>query len=210
PESPTWLARWPAGTGIVDQSNYIHDCVPIGNRLSASSIYAGSQRIFDSTTPALPVQVSSWTYPGAFTHNAWPDASGNFLYVTDETNGEPLTIFDISSPATPTLANGTLTSNPKAIVHNAHVLGNELYLSNYTEGIRILDMSDPAHPAEFAWADSWPGVSGGFHGVWEVCPYFPSGTVIASDIETGLYVYRPSRNYGLLPVEGEGAARPAV
>ena len=32
--------------------------------------------------------------------------------------------------------------------------------------------------------------------MWEVCPFFPSGTVIASDMQTGLYVYRPVRDYG--------------
>ena len=43
-----------------------------------------------------PVELVSWTYPGAFTHNAWPDDSGDFLYVTDEVNGQPLKIFDIT------------------------------------------------------------------------------------------------------------------
>jgi choice-of-anchor B domain-containing protein len=211
PTAPTFVARWPAGTGAVAQSNYVHDCVPMGNRLYASSIYAGIERIFDITTPASPVQLSQWTYNGAFTHNSWPDPTGTVLYVTDEVNGEPLKIFDITNVLAPALANA-ITSNPQAIVHNAHVMGQELYLSNYTEGIRILDISDPRHPAEFAWADSWPGISGGFHGVWEVCPFFPSGTVIASDIETGLYVYRPSRNYGLVRVElsGEGTAAAAA
>jgi choice-of-anchor B domain-containing protein len=200
PTAPTFVGRWPAGAGAVSTTNYIHDSVPIGNRLFASSIYAGIQRVIDITNPANPVEISSWSYNGAFSHNAWPDASGTVLYVTDEVNGEPLKVFDITSVTSPVLANA-ITSNPQAIVHNAHVLGNELYLSNYTEGIRLLDISDPLHPAEFAWADSWPGVSGGFHGVWEVCPYFPSGTVIASDIETGLYVYRPVRDYGLVRVE---------
>ena len=83
-------------------------------------------------------------------------------------------------------------------MHNAHVKGSDLYLSNYTEGIRLLDLEDPAHPAEFGWADSYPGPSGGYGGVWEVCPFFPSGTVIASDMQTGLYVYRPVRDYGIV------------
>jgi choice-of-anchor B domain-containing protein len=198
PEVPVEIGHWPT-SGSAASELYIHDCIPIGNRLYASSIYSGIHRIFDFTEPASPVQLKSWTYPGAFTHNSWPDASGNVLYVTDEVNGEPLKIFDISNLAAPVQINA-LTSNPQAIVHNAHVKGNELYLANYTEGVRILDISDPVHPAEFAWADSWSGASGGFHGVWEFCPFFPSGTVIASDMESGLYVYRPVRNYGLLRV----------
>lgn len=197
PEAPVEIGWWPGGAIPVAQSNYIHDSVPIGNRLYGSSIYVGIERVFDFTTPSAPVLTNSWTYPGAFSHNSWPDATGSILYVTDETNGEPLKIFDISNVMAPVLANA-ITSNPQAIVHNAHVLGNELYLSNYTEGIRILDIADPAHPAEFAFADSYAGPSGGYNGVWEVCPYFPSGTVIASDMNSGLYVYRPVRNYGIV------------
>ncbi len=200
PEAPVEIGTWPGGAIPVSEANYVHDSVPIGSRLYASSINSGIQRLLDFTNPAAPVQTSSWTYGGAFTHNAWPDASGNWLYVTDEVNGEPLKIFDISNPATPVLRNA-ITSNPKAIVHNAHVHGNDLWLSNYTEGIRALDLTDPAHPAEWAYGDSYPGASGGFFGVWEVCPYFPSGTVIASDMQSGLYVYRANRDYGLLRVE---------
>jgi choice-of-anchor B domain-containing protein len=206
PEAPVEIAAWPPGpiTPANEDTVYVHDSVPIGNRLYASSVYYGIQRVFDFTDPANPVPIAAWRYPGGFTHNAWPDASGNWLYVTDEKNGEPLKIFDISNLAAPVLFN-RLTPNPTAIVHNVHVRGDEIFLSNYTEGIRILDASDPAHPAEFAFADSYDGPSGNYDGVWEVCPYFPSGTVIASDMNTGLYVYRPRRDYGRVRVVVEDA-----
>ena len=200
PESPVELARWPAGTGIVPDSQYVHDCLPVGSRLYVASVYAGIERVFDMADPAAPTQTALWSYPGAFyTHSSWPDASGRGLYVADEQNGQTLRVFDLANLASPQLVNG-ITCNPQAIVHNPRVKGNGLYLANYTEGVRVLDLSDPMHPAEFAWADSYPGVSGGYAGVWEVCPFFPSGTVIASDMETGLYVYRTQANYGLLRV----------
>lgn len=200
PEAPVEIGKWPPGPVVpVSEADYVHDSVPIGNRLYASSINSGIQRVLDFGVPSAPAQIASWTYGGAFTHNAWPDSSGQWLYVTDEVNGEPLKVFDISNLAAPALANA-ITSNPRAIVHNAHVKGHDLWLSNYTEGIRALDVSDPAHPAEWATGDSYAGPSGGFAGVWEVCPYFPSGTVIASDMQSGLYVYRANRDYGLLRV----------
>ncbi|HET9326330.1 MAG TPA: choice-of-anchor B family protein [Candidatus Eisenbacteria bacterium] len=202
PEAPAPLATWPS-TPIGpsnDDSVYVHDSVPIGNRLYASSIYYGIHRIFDFTNPGAPVQIAAWHYPGGFTHNSWPDKTGNWLYITDEKNGEPLKIFDISNLSAPVLFN-RYTSNPAAIVHNVHVKDDEIYVSNYTEGIRVLDASDPGHPAEFGFADSYAGPSGNYDGVWAVCPYFPSGTVIASDMQTGLWVYRPRRDYGLLRVK---------
>jgi len=208
PEAPVELATWPPIGAYVPPNPdtlYHHDSVPVGNRLYASSIYGGIMRVFDISNPAAPSLIARWSYAGGFSHNAWPDASGNVLYVTDEVNGQPLKVFDISNLAQPVLVN-TLTSNPTAIVHNVHAKDPALYLANYTEGIRVLDISDPRHPAEFAWADSWPGASQGFDGVWEVYPYFPSGTVIASDRSTGLYVYSIQRDYGLLRVEVETTA----
>jgi choice-of-anchor B domain-containing protein len=200
PEAPVEVGRWPQ-VGFETAENYVHDCVPVGNRLYASSIYIGTQRILDVTNPAAPTQISAWTYPGAgLTHNAWPSADGKFIYVTDEQNGQTLRVFDISTPTSPVLVN-EWTSNPQAIIHNAHVKGNDLFLANYTEGVRVLDITDPAHPAEFAWSDTYPAASGGYGGVWGVCPYFPSGTVITSDMQTGLYVYRLNRNYGTVRVE---------
>lgn len=205
PGAPVEIGWWPGGAVPVSSTNYVHDSVPVGDRLYASSINAGIERILDFTIPATPVEIHSWTYEGAFSHNSWPDASGDYLYVTDEVNGEPLKIFDISVETTPVLVD-TFTPNDEAIVHNAHVAGDELYLANYTEGVRILDLSDPAHPAEFAWADTWEGASGGFFGVWEFCPYFPSGAVIASDMQSGLYVFEVQRDYGLITVQVEESA----
>jgi choice-of-anchor B domain-containing protein len=208
PEAPVEIGHWPAvippdATNLAD-SLYVHDSVPVGNRLYASSIVYGIQRVLDFTTPSNPVELSEWTYAGSFTHNSWPDATGNWLYVTDERNGEPLKIFDISNLTSPVLFNGW-TPNPAAIVHNVHVKGSDLYIANYTEGIRVLDASDPAHPAEWAYADTWPGPSGDYEGVWETCPFFPSGTIIASDRTSGLWVFRAQRNYGLARVRAVDA-----
>lgn len=200
PEAPIELATWPPGVYPTPIPTYVHDSVPVGDRLYVSSIYEGRQRILDFSDPTNPTETSSWSTPGAYTHNAWPDASGTRLYVTDERVGFKLAVYDITSTSAPSLAY-EFTPNPEAIVHNAHVMDDELYLSAYSEGIRVLDLSDPSHPAEFAWADSYPGMTAAFGGVWEVCPYFPSGTVIASDRQTGLYVYRIVRDYGLLRAE---------
>ncbi len=207
PEVPALITWWPGGGIPVASALYVHDSVPIGDRLYCASINSGYERVLDFSDSSSVTEINSWTYPGAFTHNSWPDASGNYLYATDETEGEPLKIFDISDVMNPVLINA-ITSNPQAIVHNVHVMGNELYLSNYTEGIRLLDLSDPAHPAEFGYGDSYPGPSGDFFGVWEVCPFFPSGTVIAGDMQTGLYVYRPVRDYGIIraAVDSAGVA----
>jgi choice-of-anchor B domain-containing protein len=209
PEAPVELGWWPGGAIPSSVPSYVHDCVPIGNRLYAASIYAGTERVLDVTNPATPTEISEWTYPGAYyTHNSWPDATQSYIYVTDEQNGQTLRVFDISNLAAPQLRN-QYTANQQAIVHNAVVKGNDLYLAHYTEGVRVLDISDPAHPSEFAWADTYGGTSGGYSGVWGVCPMFPSGTVIGSDMQSGLWVFRPVHDYGLVRVRVvDGSSQP--
>jgi len=196
PSAPVEVSEY--GEGFYPDE-YVHDSFERGNRAYLASIYSGLVRVLDTTNPGAPVELTSWTYPGAFSHNLWTNDAGTVLYVTDETQGEPIKVFDIADIMNPVLAY-TFTPNPHAILHNVHVLGDELYVAGYSEGVRVLDIADPLHPAEFASADSYPGASGGYNGVWEVCPYFPSGTVIASDMETGLYVYRPVRDYGIVRV----------
>src|SRR5206468_6565028 len=38
PEAPVEVGTWPGGAGSVSSAEYIHDSVPVGNRLYASSI----------------------------------------------------------------------------------------------------------------------------------------------------------------------------
>jgi hypothetical protein len=197
PEAPVEIGMWPPQGPPVPTDLYVHDCVVVGNLLYASSIYGGYQRVLDFTDPAHPTSCRAGRRPASSHTARGPMARGRFLYVTDEVSGKMLSVYDLANLSAPSLVYAFMP-NPVGIVHNPKVLGDELYLSSYTEGIRILDLKDPAHPAEFGYADSYLGYSGGFNGVWEVCPYFPSGTVIASDRQSGLWVYRVTRNYGTI------------
>src|SRR6185436_6906935 len=66
PETPVELSWWPGGAIPVSSNDYIHDSVPIGNRIYGASIYPGIERILDITNPSTPTQITSWTYPGGF------------------------------------------------------------------------------------------------------------------------------------------------
>lgn len=212
PANPVEVGWWPGGQLPVAPEFYVHDSDPFHPQGSnAYLLYASSGtsglRILDVSDPAQPVETSAWTYPGrAYTHSTAIDKTGRYLYLCDEAVAQPLRVFDLA-PGTPPPVVYEFKPIPQPVATNSHVIhnprvkGDELYVSSYIEGIRLLDISDPAHPAEFGWADSYPGQAPNwFYSVWEVCPYFPSGIVIASDTQTGLYVYRPVRNYGILRV----------
>jgi choice-of-anchor B domain-containing protein len=231
PASPVEVGWWPGGQlaregkpaiehdgDPVPPEFYVHDSDPFHLQNSAQYLlYASSGtagfRLLDVSDPSQPVETTAWTYPGrVFTHSTAIDRTGRYLYLCDEAVAQPLRVFDLAvSPPPPVVYEFRPIPQPVAnnthVVHNPRVLGNELYVSSYVEGIRILDISDPAHPAEFGWADSYVGQAPAwFYSVWEVCPYFPSGIVIASDTQTGLYVYRPVRDYGIIRVVVTDAA----
>ncbi|MBI4363958.1 MAG: choice-of-anchor B family protein [Candidatus Latescibacteria bacterium] len=180
-------------------ADYVHDCFPRGNLLYASCIASATMRVLDVTNPASITEVTSWTYPTARTHSAETSGDGNYLYVCDETNYGTMKVFDIHDVfAHPQIYE--VTVNPLAIVHNIRVKADTGFVAYYTEGVRLFDLSDPTLPAEFGYYDTYGSFSGGFHGVWEVAPFFPSGTFIASDITSGLYVFRSDPNYGIVRV----------
>src|SRR5262249_11959981 len=80
-----------------------------------------------------------------------------------------------------------------AIDHNSYVVGDYLYMSAYTSGMRVLDIHDPLAPVEVGWLDTHPEDDATvFQGAWAVYAGFASGHVIISDIERGLFVMDPA------------------
>jgi hypothetical protein len=85
-------------------------------------------------------------------------------------------------------------------VHNAVVEGDLEYVSWYSDGVRVVDLADPRRPREVAWFVPPPSspprqaVATAQNGrrdmplVWGVYPW--KGMVLASDINSGLWVFR--------------------
>ena len=89
-----------------------------------------------------------------------------------------------------------LYSGPtNAIDHNGYVLGNEFFLANYTAGVRVLDISNIEDQVvtEKAFFDTYPSNNNTqFDGVWSVYPYFESGKIVISDINSGFFIIQKS------------------
>ncbi len=73
-------------------------------------------------------------------------------------------------------------------VHNSWVEGDTLYLSHYAGGVRVLDISNPAQPKERAYIVSQTA-QGARSSIWGVMSD-GHGTIFASDMVAGLWVYR--------------------
>ena len=54
-----------------------------------------------------------------------------------------------------------------------------------------MDASRPENLVEIGNYDTWQSNTTGFHGAWGAYPFLPSGLILVSDIESGLYVLEP-------------------
>ena len=156
---------------------------------------AGESRgldIIDVTDKANMFLMSRTTYPSlTYAHQCWVSEDRHYLYLNDEVDGVAQTrVFDVQNLNSPTLL-GTFGWGANSIDHNLYVKGNLLFEANYTSGLRILDLSvDPVSPPLVAYFDTYPANDGeSYNGLWSTYPYFPSGTVIGSDLERGLFVW---------------------
>ena len=81
-------------------------------------------------------------------------------------------------------------TNPSHSAHNLYVRpGTDLLIiSYYADGTRILDISDPTNPAEVAYYDT-SNIEGLYVGNWGTYAYLPSGYIISSDRQNGLFIF---------------------
>ncbi len=84
---------------------------------------------------------------------------------------------------------------PKHLLTITSILkGNYAYLTNYTSGLRVVDITDigNANLNEVASFDGYPANDNAtFAGAWSNYPFFDSGIVIMSDFQGGLFILEP-------------------
>ncbi len=200
PQNPNYVGQW--------SSRYVHDAQVV---TYTSGTYAGRQIAFicggygngsgQTRFEILDVTNKSNIYTrdtvfysnAAYAHQAWISPDRQYAYLNDEMdeNGSlPTTtyVMDISNLDNASEA-GSFTNGNQAIGHNLYTLGNRIYEANYRSGLRVFDASDPINATEIASFDTWPlDDNDRFNGAWSCYPYLPSGIVLVSDIEKGLFV----------------------
>lgn len=177
PAMPEYVGGW--------IGEYIHDLEVYNDKAYAMGIYTSTAYIIDVSDKSNPVTLTSWQYPG-MAHDCAVTPDENYLVTADEMEGGYIRIWDIQDYNNPIELDYFIT-DPAHSVHNVYIKENLLYVSWYADGTRIFDISDPENIAEVAYYDT-SEVEGLYVGNWGVYVYLPSGRIISSDIETGLYV----------------------
>ena len=200
----------PTFAGCFSADGYTHDaqCVnyqgPDANYIGREICLAANEdtvTIVDVTNKNAPVQISRTGYSGsAYTHQGWLTEDARYFLVNDEideiNNGHNTRtyVFDVSDLDAPQL-HMTYNAAVAATDHNLYIKGRYAYLSNYLSGLRILDLAqiDGGSITEVGYFDTHPeSNAAGTSGAWSIYPFFASGTVILSDIASGLFVLEPN------------------
>ena len=193
------------------EQSYVHDlqCVTYQGPHRA---FRGREICFASTGDALwivdvtrrdaPRTLSRQSYPGrGYAHQGWLTTDHRYFLMDDEldersqelpTRTYLWDVRDLTAPAQ--FAVHEATTN--AVDHNQFVVGRLGFQANYHAGLRILDLRRVAggELREIGFFDVSPQSDGTetFGGAWGVYPFLPSGNVLVSAIDRGLFVLRPS------------------
>jgi len=176
---------------------YVHDSFGRGDTLYAGHILDGFFSIVDISDKSNPILLGTKNTPHNFTHNTWLSDNGDFLFTTDEVSGAFVGAYDISDP-TDINEVDRIQHDPGTgvIPHNTYQLNGYVVTSYYRSGVTIHDVQYPNMMVEVGHYDTSPMAGDGFNGAWGVYPYFPSGNLIISDMEEGLFVLAPNYQRG--------------
>lgn len=170
----------------------LHDMTAFNDTVYAAEGNNSSFSIWDCTNKAAPVMLARVTIPGnGYVHNLWPTADRRFLASTEELpDFRTMKIWNMENMAGIFMVGEYL--GPGGIPHNAHIEGNYLYLSHYSSGVSVLDISIPECPREVALFDTYePNNSPIFDGCWGVYPHTAGRqTVYASNMDGRFFIFQ--------------------
>lgn len=182
----------PIEVGVFDDW-YCHDGYVRNNIMYLSHITDGFLSLVDVSDKSNPILLGTKNTPSNFTHNSWPDDSGNRVYTTDEVSGGYLAAYDVSDPENIQELDRIQSSPGAGIVpHNTHFLNDYIITSYYGDGVTIHDVSNSEIMVEVGSYDTYPGQPTTTTGCWGVYPYLNSGLILATDIDYGLFILQPT------------------
>ncbi len=189
PELPELIGKLPAPMGLR------HDFFVRGDTVYTHHYFGEDEglHIFDARNPEDIRLISTITdYPfKGISHSGWLSADGKTYIMSDEHSGAEMKLFDISDIENPVLIS-TFGSgvDSLSIPHNQIIMGDYLFVAYYHDGLFIFNIRNPEEPEVAGFYDTYlADYSINYQGAWGVYPFLPSGNVLVSDRQTGLYVF---------------------
>ena len=174
---------------------YAHDMYVRNDTIFASCGYAGLFVFKLDSTNHFQLLASMTSYPNqGYNHSSALTDDGHTLIFCEEVpDGQPVRSVDVSNLGNMTILT-SFESDSDATPHNPFIMGNILFLAYYQDGLQVYDISNPSAPVRLGYFDThWQNDALGNYpapadaGCWGAYPWLPSGNVIASDMQNGLY-----------------------
>ncbi len=176
PENPRYVTTF-------NQFKNVHDMTAVGDFVYVAEGDANSFSIWNVKTPTAPTLVTRWAATG-YAHNMWPNGAGTHVVTTEEVPaGLPARVWQLNGSVAPTQVSSFKigTGTP----HNVIMEGNMAYLSHYSEGAAVVDLSNPAVPRVVAQVDTNTATGSALNGCWGVYKFPGTPLVLCSDMLTG-------------------------
>jgi hypothetical protein len=173
---------------ITVSASNIHDVYARNDTVYVAEGYSHSFSIFDLSDKENPQLLARVDVPNpGYVHNIWPTDDGTHIMTTEETTGKTVKMWNIEDMENIEVVGEYLGVN--SLAHNTHIMGDFAYISHYTAGVTVVDISDPTNLIEVAQYDTYPlNDNSSFHGCWGAYPFTQNGMVFASDLEGYLTV----------------------
>lgn len=152
--------------------------------------------IADFSDPGNPVKLASlepFEYlQSGYNHSGWLSDDHKTYYMADETWGTDIKVWDITNLPDLTLIDtiDAGSDSELSIAHNQIAHGDYLYCAYYYDGLQVWDIRDPQNIERVMYYDtSILEHDDTYEGAWGVYPFLPSGNILLSDMQNGLYVF---------------------
>jgi hypothetical protein len=159
PRAPQHLGSY-VDEAAVGGNEFVHDLYVGGGRAYLNHWSLGLV-VVDVSDPASITRVGGFDdYAPRTSHSNWVTQAGGRLVSVhgDEGFDAHVRIIDVDSFE----AIGSYQTRPQVSVHNILADGELAYVTYYQDGLRLLDLSNPASPQEVAHYQTWPGAEPGY------------------------------------------------
>jgi choice-of-anchor B domain-containing protein len=187
PDEPTFVG---AADAVYSHDNYVRN-----DTLYSAEIYAGNFSVYHIKDKKNIVKLASQPTTTRFTHNVWLSDDHKYLFTTDEKPQGKVDAYSVGNPSDIKLLHSfrpPVLLNQNSLPHNTHYIknakGSFIVTSWYDEGVSVADVSDPSNMVEVGIGRTTKGGNG----CWGAYPFLPSGLILASDMDNGLFIYEPN------------------
>ena len=152
PAAPVRLGRY------TTKGSLVHD-LSVSNGIAYLNAWEAGLVVVDFTNPASPVLKGEWgPTPAVSSHSNWTTTIGGRKIALhgDENYGAHLDVVDVD-PASPTFMKpfATYKTRDHVSIHNIMIVGTKAYFTYYQDGVRVMDLADPANPSLVGYYNTW-------------------------------------------------------